>query len=88
MAHTKPSDLRDITELLEELAALPGLTQRKPGIFYRKSGGFLHFHDKDGLRWADVKTSAGWQKVEVPFNPSRAACARLLRAAKSALGEK
>lgn len=70
MAHCPPEQLEDIAEVLQELRALPGLVEKKTGIFYIKSDGFLHFHVKDGRRWAHVKTGrrGGWEEVELAFN--------------------
>jgi hypothetical protein len=85
MAHTKPENLRDIAPLLEAIAALPGVVQKKPGIFYLKSIGFLHFHDKDGVRWADVKDENGWRDVPLDFGAGKVAQAKLLKAARAAL---
>lgn len=87
MAHTKPENLHDIAPLLAELADLPGVTQKKPGIFYVKSISFLHFHDKDGVRWADVKDAGGWSQVSLDFGAGKAAQAKLLRAAQAALAD-
>jgi hypothetical protein len=86
MGHTKPSDLADLADVLAELAALPGLVEKKPGIFYRKGASFLHFHDKDGERWADVRAGTGWARVDVPFGAGAAAKKKLVAAAKKAMG--
>jgi hypothetical protein len=84
MAHTKPSDLADLTVLRAELAKLPAVTEKKPGIFYRKGGGFLHFHDKDGVRWADVKLNGAWCKVDLDFGASEAKKKKLVSIARGA----
>jgi hypothetical protein len=83
MAHTKPSDLADLTALRAELAKLPGVSEKKPGIFYRKGEGLLHFHDKDGVRWADVKLNA-WSKVDLDFGASEAKKKKLVSIARGA----
>jgi hypothetical protein len=51
-----PERLTAIEPLLEQLRAFDGLTERKPGTFYRRSNAFLHFHEH-GERdmYADVK---------------------------------
>ena len=41
MAHTKPEQLRDLAVVLAALRRLPGLVEKKPGIFYFKSISFL-----------------------------------------------
>jgi hypothetical protein len=71
VGHTQAKDLKDLAKELSEVRALEGLTEKSPGIFYYKSIGFLHFHDKDGRRWADVKTSNGWQEIEIDFGATK-----------------
>ncbi|MET0519807.1 MAG: hypothetical protein ABW005_13370 [Burkholderiaceae bacterium] len=55
MKHAGPEALQALQPLLDSLRALPGLTERKPGIFYRKSQAFLHFHEDALGLFADVK---------------------------------
>lgn len=57
MKHAGPAALEALSELLQEIRNLPGLVEKKPGIFYVKVSAYLHFHeDKAGL-FADVKLS-------------------------------
>jgi len=84
MAHTIAADLIDLAAELAELRVLPGLKEKSMGTFYFKSTSFLHFHKKDGKRWADVKVGGSWQSVHVDFGASAAARARFLKAAKAA----
>lgn len=59
MKHAGLEDLARLDRLLVDLRALPGLNEKKPGIFYRKSRAFLHFHsDPKGL-FADVRAQDG-----------------------------
>ena len=55
MHHARESDLAPIAAWLEQLRELPGLKERKPGIFYHKSRAFLHFHEDGGKLYADVR---------------------------------
>ncbi|MDO8802219.1 hypothetical protein [Phenylobacterium sp.] len=42
---------------MARVRALPGLTEKKRGVFYRKSRAFLHFHeDPEGL-FGDVRAA-------------------------------
>ncbi len=84
MAHTKAAQLLDLEHEFAVLRSLPGLKEKSPGIFYFRSTSFLHFHDKEGKRWADVKVGGSWQSVDVDFGASGAARARFLKAAKAA----
>jgi len=66
MAHCPYDRLNDLEPALAVLRTWPGLRETKPGIFYFRSEGFLHFHiDKEGRRWADVKTAprGGWKEI-------------------------
>lgn len=84
MAHTKAADLKDLEQELSELRSLTGLKEKSPGIFYFKSTSFLHFHDKDGKRWADVKIDGAWKNVPVDFRATAAGKASFLKTAKAA----
>ena len=55
MKHASAATLHSIEPLLEQLRDLPGLKEKKLGVFYRKSKAFLHFHEDDGKIYADVR---------------------------------
>jgi hypothetical protein len=55
MKHATEQALSTMSGLLEELRALPGLRERKPGVFYYKSRAFLHFHEDGDRIYADVR---------------------------------
>jgi len=55
MKHAGAETLRQLEPLLQRLRALPALTERKPGIFYRGASAFLHFHEDPAGVFADVK---------------------------------
>jgi len=55
--HATPDDLEQVEVLLQQLRALPGLVERTPGTFYRRSRAFFHFHhDPSGL-YVDARIS-------------------------------
>lgn len=55
MRHAGQAALDALEPLLARLRALPGLTEKGRGVFYRRSRAFLHFHeDPTGLH-ADVR---------------------------------
>lgn len=65
MRHARPEDLTPLAAVLERLRAVPGLKEKKPGIFYRGSAAFLHFHvDPAGL-FADVRPAGAWERLPV-----------------------
>jgi hypothetical protein len=80
MGHTPADKLKDIKDVLSEIRKWPGIKEKGVGIFYFKSIPFLHFHDKDGARWADVKTKTGWGKpIDLPFDASSIQRRRFLK---------
>jgi hypothetical protein len=73
MAHCSFDQLDDLKILLNEIRTIPKIKEVKPGIFYLKSRGFLHFHiNKENERWADIHDGKTWgDPVPLPFNPSK-----------------
>lgn len=59
MKHAGPAALERLAGLLAELRTLEALNEKKPGIFYRKSRAFLHFHEDPKGLFADVRDEAG-----------------------------
>lgn len=55
MKRASGESLVALEALLRELRSLAGVTERKPGIFYRQGGAFLHFHEDPAGLFADVK---------------------------------
>jgi len=45
MKHATAETLAGFGDLLEQLRRIPGLVEKRPGVFYRKSRAFLHFHE-------------------------------------------
>ena len=62
----KHADLRASTLLellLDDIRNRAGLIKKKPGIFYRKSKAFLHFHeDKMGL-FMNLRDGNEWLRL-------------------------
>ena len=65
MKHASLVSLHRIEPLLTELRALPGLTERKPGVFYRKSQAFAHFHEDPAGMFGDVRMADDWARFAV-----------------------
>ncbi|MDE2048133.1 MAG: hypothetical protein KGJ44_06985 [Betaproteobacteria bacterium] len=63
MAHASDTALAGLRELLRQLRAVPGLTEKRPGTYYWKSQAFIHFHEEPsegGVRLsADIKKVPG-----------------------------
>ena len=65
MKHAGPETLDRLAPLLAAVRQRAELTERRPGVFYRKSRAFLHFHeDPEGL-FADVRPDDEWLRVKV-----------------------
>jgi hypothetical protein len=85
MRHASSEDLEAIAELVAALRGMDGLREKSPGVFYRRSKAFLHFHvDGDDL-FADVRTdpTADFDRVRVT---TKAEQRHLLAAIRRSLG--
>jgi hypothetical protein len=71
MAHTLEKNLLDLKEELHFIRSLSGVVEKKTGIFYYKSIPFLHFHDKEGRRWAHVKIKGAWVELDADFDTNK-----------------
>jgi N-acetylglutamate synthase-like GNAT family acetyltransferase len=80
MRHARDQDLDRLDDLLAELRTLPGLIERKRGVFYRKSRAFLHFHEDSEGMFADLTDPD--ERIDVTGPAGRTA---LLAAARSRL---
>jgi hypothetical protein len=73
-------------ELLDEIRRVPGLIERTPGSFYRRSKGFLHFHDDATGMYADVRLVSDDDFVRLRVQ-TRAEQKSLLRQIRRVVGE-
>jgi hypothetical protein len=80
MKHAGPQTLEAIEPLLEKLRTIPGLVERKRGIFYRGATAFLHFHEDPAGMFADLRSGDDFERYAVNTQPE---IARLLDAAKA-----
>jgi hypothetical protein len=53
--HISADRLDQLEPLLVQIRRFDGLVERKRGTFYRRSRGFLHFHEHGEEIYADVK---------------------------------
>jgi len=53
--HPRDGELDRMAPVLEQLRGIDGLVERKPGVFYRRSKAFLHFHVDGDDFYADVR---------------------------------
>jgi hypothetical protein len=79
LRHARDQDLDRIEGLLAQVRTLPGLVEKKRGVFYRKSPAFLHFHEDPTGLFADISdpderielTQAAGQTVLIRAAPDR-----------------
>ena len=62
MRHAREEALNALEDVLTDVRAFEGLTEHKRGAFYRKSAGFLHFHEDPAGLFADLKVDGEWQR--------------------------
>ena len=79
MRHAGPATLAALRDLVRDLAAVPGLIERRPGIFYRAGRAFLHFHEDPAGIFADVRAGDDFERVRVTTVRERRALARRVR---------
>ena len=67
MRHARDAALDALEPLIVQLRALPGLTEKTRGVFYRKSKAFLHFHEDPAGLFADLRTVAAgdFERIDV-----------------------
>jgi hypothetical protein len=80
VGHASKEELRDLEDVLSTVRTWTGISEPTPGIFYLRRKAFLHFHTKDGARWADAKFGKSWgSEIPLPMNCGQRAKERFLR---------
>jgi hypothetical protein len=77
MKHAGQAALAIIEPMLIELRKLEGILEKRPGVFYRKSAAFLHFHEDPAGIFADVRIGGEWQRLPVNTPAERRELVRL-----------
>lgn len=73
MKHAGAAALDQLEPLIAALRALPGLTEKSRGVFYRKSKAFLHFHEDPAGLFADVRCGDDFERFDVTEEAGRQA---------------
>jgi hypothetical protein len=68
--HATSATLDALLPLLDRVRAFGGLVEKSPGIFYRKSKPFLHFHDDPAGIFADVRLKPNEEFTRFQVNSS------------------
>jgi hypothetical protein len=79
MRHATPVVLDVLEPLLDRLRKLDDLTERKRGVFYRRSAAFLHFHEDPAGFFADVRLGPVWQRLPATTAAERRALVATVR---------
>ena len=65
MKHAGPETLDMLADFLDQIRRHAGLREPKRGTFYRKSSGFLHFHEDPAGLFADLKIGSDYQRFRI-----------------------
>ena len=65
MKHATSAALESLSDLLEQIRAKADVREKKRGIFYRKSGSFLHFHEDPAGLFADLGVGGEFERYPV-----------------------
>lgn len=77
--HISPAALDELEGVLHELRAIDGLTEKKRGVFYRRSRAFLHFHEDPRGLYADVRVDTDFERFRVTTKSERRRLLSLVR---------
>jgi len=80
MRHATAATLAGFGELLEQLRRIPGLIEKRPGVFYRKGRAFLHFHEDPVGLFADYRPAEEWLRLAVDTAAGQAALVARIQA--------
>jgi hypothetical protein len=65
MKHATSAALTELSGLLDQIRTRDGLKEKKPGIFYRRSKSFLHFHEDPAGLFADLNGGVDFERYPV-----------------------
>jgi hypothetical protein len=79
--HASAEALDQLEAVLRRVRLLPGLVERKRGVFYRQSRAFLHFHEDPSGLYADVRLAGEFERFRVETAEEREALLRRVQLA-------
>jgi len=80
MRHATEADLDRLEPLLVRPRTIEGLTERKRGLFQRRSKAFLHFHGDGDDLYADVRLTDDFVRSRVTTPAEQEALAATVEA--------
>ena len=69
--HAGEAALDRLEQLLDQLRQVPGLVERKRGVFYKRSRAVLHFHEDPTGLYADVRIGSDFERLRVVSDRER-----------------
>jgi hypothetical protein len=75
--------LDELEPLLQSIRSVPGLVERKRGVFYRRSRAFIHFHEDPSGMHADVRLGETFERVRGQTNEERNALLERIRSVQT-----
>jgi hypothetical protein len=65
MLHATETTLARYSPFITLIRAIDGLNEKRPGVFYRKSKAFLHFHEDSSGLYADLRLDVNAEFVRL-----------------------
>jgi hypothetical protein len=81
MKHASSETLVLVADLLAAIRTRNVLTEKKPGIFYRKGQAFLHFHEDKAGMFMDIRDGADWLRLAATGPGAQEKCLEALERA-------
>jgi hypothetical protein len=81
--HARTEALDGLEPFLERLRAVPGLVEKKRGVFYVRSRAFLHFHEDPSGLHADVRLGPEFTRVRAETADERDALLARIQEARA-----
>jgi hypothetical protein len=63
LKHASLQTLASLSKLLEDIRTRNGLIEKQPGVFYRKSRAFIHFHEDRAGLFMDIRDGKDWRRL-------------------------
>ena len=80
MKHATSQALDRLEPFLKQLRSIPLLREKTPGVFYRGSRAWLHFHVDGEELWADIRLGADFERFAATRAADRAVFLKVLKA--------
>jgi hypothetical protein len=81
--HARAEALDGLEPFLERLRTVPGLVEKKRGVFYVRSRAFLHFHEDPSGLHADVRLGPEFTRVRAETADERDALLARIQEARA-----